>query len=69
MSKEDIMELIDVINKQLEENKKAIEACAERGMFSDSDVMTLCTLSKMLISAKQMWKETLLIDYGVYYIG
>lgn len=69
MSKEDIMELIEAINEQLEENKKVIEAYAGQRISSNSEVLTLCTLSKMLISAKQMWKETLLTEYGVYYMG
>ena len=69
MSKEDIMELIEVINAQLEENKKVVNAYAGQEVPSDSDIMVICTLSKMLISAKQMWKETLLREYGVYYMG
>ena len=66
MTKEDIIEVIEVINKQLEENKKVVNDYAGR---SDIDILTICTLSQMLLTSKQMWKETLLCEYGVYYMG
>ena len=69
MSKESMMETIEMINAQLEENKKVIDAYAGQEMSSDSSIFTLCELSKALLSIKQGYKETLLKVYGVYYMG
>lgn len=69
MSKESMMETIEMINAQLKENKEVIDAYAGQKMSSDSSIFTLCELSKALLSIKQEYKETLLKVYGVYYMG
>jgi hypothetical protein len=48
MSKESMMETIEMINAQLEENKKVINAYAGQEMSSDSSIFTLCELSKSI---------------------
>lgn len=69
MSKESMMETIEMINAQLKENRKVIDAYAGQKMASDSSIFTLCELSKALLTIKQEYKEKLLKIYGVYYMG
>lgn len=69
MSKESMIETIEMINAQLKENKKVINAYAGEEILSDSSVITLCELSKALLTIKQQYKETLLKVYGGYYMG
>lgn len=69
MSKNDMIETIEMINVQLKENKKVVNDYAGQEMCSDSFVITICELSKALISIKQKYKETLLAVYGIYYKG
>lgn len=68
MSKEDMVKQIEVINEQLAKNKEVINSYAGED-FPDCDVLTLCVLSQALVTAKAMWKEMLLYEYGVYYLG
>ena len=68
MSKEDMVKQIEIINEQLAKNKEVINSYAGEE-FPDCDVLTLCVLSQALVTAKAMWKEMLLCEYGVYYLG
>ena len=69
VSKKDMIETIEIINLQLKENKKAVEAYSGQEMPGDSCILAICELSKALIEIKQLYKEILLWDYGFYYKG
>ena len=68
MSKEEIMKTIEMIDEQLEKNKEVIDAYAGQTVPSNSDVLTLCMLSKNLMIARDTWKNMLLHEYGIYYM-
>ena len=69
MSKEEMMSFIEEINTQLKKNKEIVNAYAGQEVSGDSGIITLCELSKCLISTKKTLKETLLFEYGIYYMG
>ena len=63
MSKEEIIKIIEVIDEQLKQNRKTVEECP-----MNADVLTLCSISKLLIQSREMWQNILLYEYGVFYM-
>lgn len=68
MSKEEIMKTIEMIDEQLEKNKEVIDAYSRQTVSGNSDVLTLCMLSKNLMIARDAWKNMLWYEYGIYYM-
>ena len=68
-SKEDILKFIEAIDEQLAKNKEVIDAHSGREVPSNSDILTLCELSKCLLIARKNWTDMLLYEYGVYLLG
>lgn len=68
MSSEEIIKIIESIDKQLVENKKFIDVYGGKMNPSDPSIVTLCELSKLLIQARESWFNTLLHQYGIFYM-
>ena len=68
MCSEEIIKIIESIDKQLDENKKVINEWDGKTVPSDSSIITLCEMSKLLIQIRENWFNTLLHQYGLFYM-
>lgn len=68
MTKDEIFRTLCIIDKQLSENKKYIDAFSGQEVPTDSAIVVLCEITKLLLIEKFKLKKRLLDEYGIYYM-
>ena len=68
MTKDEIFRTLCIIDTQLSENKKYIDAFSGQEVPTDGAIAVLCEITKLLLIEKFKLKKRLLDEYGVYYM-
>ena len=68
MTKDEIFRTLCIIDTQLSENKKYIDAFSGQEVPTDSTMAVLCEITKLLLIEKLKLKKRLLDEYGIYYM-
>ena len=68
MTKDEILRTLCIIDTQLSENKKYIDAFSGQEVPTDSTMAVLCEITKILLIEKLKCKKRLLDEYGSHYM-
>ena len=68
MTKDEIFRTLCIIDTQLSENKKYIDAFSGQEVPTDSTIVVLCEITKLLLIEKLKLKKRLLDEYGIHYM-
>ena len=68
MTKDEIFRTFCIIDTQLSENKKYIDAFSGQEVPADGAMAVLCKITKLLLIEKLKLKKRLLDEYGIYYM-
>lgn len=68
MTKDEIFRTLCIIDTQLSENKKYIDAFSGQEVPADGAMAVLCKITKLLLIEKLKLKKRLLDEYGIYYM-